>query len=75
MVRIEISDRGPGIPDTMKKDLFKRYGIKSQKTRTGLGLSIVKALVDRYNGSIMVSDRISGKPEEGVKFIIWIPSE
>lgn len=73
-VRIEISDKGPGIPDNMKKDLFRRYGIKNSKTRTGLGLSIVRALVERYGGEISVDDRIPGDHSKGAVFTIRFPA-
>jgi DNA-binding response OmpR family regulator len=72
-VYIEISDRGPGIPDILKKDLFKRYGIKGEKTRTGLGLSIVNLLVKRYHGFIKVKDRIAGNHQQGACFEMRFP--
>ena len=69
-VIITISDHVPGIPDEMKSNLFKRFGIKGQKTRTGLGLSIVNALVEIYNGTIEVRDRVKGNHSLGAKFIM-----
>jgi signal transduction histidine kinase len=73
-IQIVISDKGPGIPENMKRNLFRRFGMKGERTRTGLGLSIVKALIERYNGSISVSDRIDGDSSQGVKFVISLPS-
>ena len=69
-VRIEISDRGPGIPDGDKVNLFTKKGVKNKGTRTGLGLIIVKELVQRYNGTIRVEDRIKEDKAQGTKFII-----
>jgi signal transduction histidine kinase len=69
-IRIEICDGGPGIPNEMKNGLFKKYGMRTDKTRTGLGLSIVKSLVDRYNGTISVNDRISGDHSRGAVFVL-----
>ena len=73
LVEISISDRGPGIPDRTKKNLFKRFGTRGDRTRTGLGLSIVKALVERYNGQIRAEDRVEGDPGRGAKFVIELP--
>lgn len=71
-IRISISDKGPGIPDDMKRNLFTKFGMKGRKSRTGLGLSIVKALVDRYGGSIEVRDRVDGDHEKGTTFVIYL---
>jgi PAS domain S-box-containing protein len=69
-VQISISDKGPGIPDSMKHDLFKRFGLKGEKIRRGLGLSIAKVLAERYEGNIWVEDRVKGDPSRGAKFLI-----
>jgi signal transduction histidine kinase len=68
-----ICDKGPGIPDHMKKDLFRKYGMKGGRTRTGLGLSIVNSLVKRYHGKITVEDRIEGDSTGGACFKIYLP--
>jgi signal transduction histidine kinase len=39
----------------------------------GLGLSLVKKTIDRYNGKIWVEDRIKGDHTKGTNFIILIP--
>jgi signal transduction histidine kinase len=38
---------------------------------TGLGLSLVKHIVDRYHGEI----RVESKPGEGSNFIVTLPRE
>ena len=53
---ITVSDYGKGIPDLMKKDLFERF--YSQAKGSGLGLSIVRTLVERYRGKVWVGDRV-----------------
>lgn len=70
---IMVSDKGPGIPEDMKKDLFKKFGKKGKTTRTGLGLTIVNALVERYNGTITISDRVEGDHSKGVMFVMRFP--
>lgn len=65
-VEIRIADNGPGIPDEMKEEIFKE-GVKGEKTgRTGLGLFIVKMLVEKYGGKIWVEDN----EPEGSVFVI-----
>ena len=53
---ITISDYGKGIPDSIKKDLFERFYSKAKGS--GLGLSIVRTLVERYKGKVWVGDRV-----------------
>jgi signal transduction histidine kinase len=63
---VTISDYGKGIPDSMKKDLFKRFYSKAKGS--GLGLSIVKTLVERYKGKIWVGDRVYENCTQGTVF-------
>jgi signal transduction histidine kinase len=39
----------------------------------GLGLSVVKALVDRYQGKVWVEDRVKGDHAKGSIFVILLP--
>ncbi len=69
MVLVSIEDTGPGIPDPLKPALFSRFQKgKSKRSGKGLGLYIVRMLVERYGGSIRVEDRVPGKPGEGTAF-------
>ena len=55
----EVTDDGPGIPDEEIKRVFERLyrGDRSRGSRgLGLGLSMVKALVEAHGGSVGVSD-------------------
>ncbi len=73
-VLILIEDHGPGIPDEQKDVILNIEDKSFRKLRTGLGLSIVKALVERYNGTIAVRDRIEGDYTGGARFEITFPS-
>lgn len=73
-VMVSIEDKGPGIPNSMKSDLFKRFGLKGEKIRRGLGLSISKVLAERYGGNIRVEDRIKGDYSKGARFLIQLNS-
>jgi signal transduction histidine kinase len=73
MVAISISDLGPGIPDDRKEHIFDRMKEPMKRQHTGLGMAIVKALVERYSGSIEVKDRVPGEHRKGTNFIIRLP--
>lgn len=73
-VRFEISDNGVGIPDSMKGNIFSReYKEGEIPTGIGLGLLLVKRILEKYDGEISVEDRIIGDHSQGSKFIILIP--
>jgi two-component sensor histidine kinase len=69
---ITISDYGKGIPDSMKKELFERFYYKAKGS--GLGLSIVRALVERYRGKIWVGDRVYKDYTNGTTFGMIFPA-
>jgi two-component system nitrogen regulation sensor histidine kinase NtrY len=69
IVRLELSDTGPGISPEDKIRLFEPY-FSTKKTGMGLGLSIVSTIVEDHNGFIRVQDN---KPM-GTKFIIELPA-
>ncbi len=69
---ITVSDHGKGIPDSMKKELFERFYSKAKGS--GLGLSIVKTLVERYKGKIWVGDRVYEDYTQGTTFGMIFPA-
>jgi len=73
-ILIEVEDSGIGMSNDEQAMLFKEFvRIKNAQTRkisgSGLGLSIVKKIVDLYHGDILVESE-SGK---GTKFMIELP--
>jgi len=66
MVEITVSDTGPGIPDEMKSQVFDRF-MEDSKTRSsyGLGLHIVKMLVESYGGKVRAGNRVEGDYSKG----------
>jgi two-component system OmpR family sensor kinase len=57
-VVIEVADTGPGLPEEMLNEVFKRFFRHDDKHEgSGLGLSIARALADRLNGSISLKNR------------------
>jgi two-component sensor histidine kinase len=69
---INVSDYGKGIPDSIKKELFKRFYSKSKGS--GLGLSIVRTLVERYKGKIWIGDRVYEDYTKGTSFGMIFPA-
>jgi len=68
-VQVSVEDTGPGIPDSQKARLFNRFERGQTKASgQGLGLYIVRTLVERYRGRVWVEDRVAGHPEEGAAF-------
>lgn len=65
-VEVRICDRGPGVPEENMSDLFHRFGqipgIKPVQS-TGLGLSVVKAIIEAQGGQVGVRNRPGGGAE------------
>lgn len=57
---IEVADTGVGIPDEDKARIFERYWqsghTPTQEQGSGIGLSIVKSLVELHHGTVAISD-------------------
>jgi len=72
--RIEFRDNGTGIEEIRKKIIFQRASNKDKTiSGLGLGLSLVKKIIDTYNGKIWVEDIVKGDHSKGSNFIIIIP--
>jgi len=67
-VRLEVSDDGCGIPDEDKQRLFEPY-YSTKKSGTGLGLTIVNAIISDHYGYIRVRDN----EPKGTTFLIELP--
>ncbi|WP_051564427.1 sensor histidine kinase [Desulfovermiculus halophilus] len=68
-VRLEIRDNGPGIDDQELNRLFEPY-FSRKKGNTGLGLTIVKSIVNDHHGYI----RVAPNSPQGTVFIIELPA-
>ncbi|MHA2425905.1 MAG: PAS domain S-box protein [Candidatus Thorarchaeota archaeon] len=71
-VRVAITDKGPGIPDERKRDLFSRLE-RGRTLGSGMGLTLVKRIAERYKGSAWVEDRVPGSYSMGAKFVVELP--
>ena len=71
---LDVVDTGIGIPDEEKRNIFTRfYQVRTNGKfvkGTGIGLNLVKALVELHKGSISVCDNPIGK---GTQFTVVLP--
>ncbi len=73
-IKIEFADNGNGIPDAKKQSIFIR-GVKEDRSVSGLGLglSLVKKILDIYGATISVENKVPQDHTQGTKFIIIFP--
>jgi light-regulated signal transduction histidine kinase (bacteriophytochrome) len=70
---ISVSDNGIGFEEQYKDkifEVFQRLHGKNEYDGTGIGLSIVKKIVENHNGYI----KAKGEPNKGATFEIYIPT-
>lgn len=74
-VELRVADRGPGIPADEQDHIFDpffrgRRAIEDQVHGTGLGLNLVKKIVEAHGGTI----RVRSEPSKGTEFVLQIPT-
>jgi signal transduction histidine kinase len=67
-ISIEISDRGTGIPENIKENIFEPF-VSGKPKGTGLGLSICRKIVEAHSGQLTCSNNADG----GTTFRILLP--
>ena len=67
-LEVEFADSGCGISDELKERLFEPYAT-TKHDHAGLGLVMVKDIVESHNGSVEVDDC----PQGGTAFTLQIP--
>ena len=75
-VVLEVKDNGIGIPITMQQKIFERFvqldkSLSRKKEGSGIGLSLVKILVEIHNGYI----ELESKEGNGSLFRVYLPNE
>lgn len=71
-VSLDVEDNGVGIPLASQSTIFEPYfTTKSPGKGTGLGLPVVKQIVESMGGTISLASR----PEKGTRFSIDVPRE
>ncbi len=67
-VQVDFRDGGPGVPADLKARIFTPF-YTSRARGLGLGLSIVKGILEAHRGGIVET----GPPGEGARFIAFLP--
>ncbi len=75
-VLLAVEDDGPGVPKESRDAIFRRFYTERPDSEdygahSGLGLSIVRAIVEALDGQIRVTDRADGQP--GARFVVSLP--
>ena len=71
-LRVSVSDRGPGVPEGRREDVFAKFvhGIGlAARDGVGLGLSICRTIVEAHGGKIWVE----AGPAGGACFVFTLP--
>ncbi len=73
-IRIDFSDTGVGIPPENLSRIFEPFFTTKMgdgpKAGTGLGLSVIYAIIERHGGRI----EVSSEPNKGTTFTIFLPN-
>jgi len=69
ILKIEVRDTGVGMPSEIQRKIFEPFFSHSDAGGTGLGMSIVKSIVEAHEGSLSVSSQ----PQRGTTFTILLP--
>ena len=75
-VELTMEDYGRGMNDGEKSASLSRYSRLTKEGNVqgkGIGLSLVRAVMERYGGGIRLEDRIKGKPSKGLKVVLTVP--
>ena len=72
-VVLTVKDHGEGIPERHRDRLFERFyrvdPARTEKKGAGIGLSIVKQLIEKHGGAI----KVQSEEQEGSSFICYFP--
>jgi two-component system sensor histidine kinase FlrB len=70
---IVVTDNGPGVPAHIRERIFEPF-FTTRARGNGIGLAIVKSVVEAHHGSVSLADAPCGAPP-GATFIIDLPAE
>lgn len=67
--QIVVTDNGPGVPIELRERIFERF-FTTRSRGNGIGLAIVKSVVEAHQGCVRLADT-----ESGASFVIELPAE
>ena len=71
---VTVEDNGPGVDEEARKHIFERFyqaDSSHKEEGNGLGLALVKRILDAHKGRVYVEDRLGG----GSRFVVVLPAE
>jgi signal transduction histidine kinase len=68
-LKVEVSDTGVGMDPSIQRKIFDPFFSFSDEGGTGLGMSIVKSVIEAHNGTLFVTS----KPNGGTTFRVTLP--
>lgn len=72
---LSITDNGKGVPEELKERVMSsKTGDAECMPGKGLGLSLVKGIIERYGGRIWFEDRMKGNYKEGSVIMVFFPA-
>ena len=73
---ITVADNGPGIPPGSRPSIFTLFFSTKGEQGTGLGLWLVRSMVEKHGGRIVFRSRTASEcSQPGTVFNLWIPLE
>jgi signal transduction histidine kinase/CRP-like cAMP-binding protein len=69
-VKIEFTDTGSGMPEEVKRKIFEPFMTYGKKHGTGLGMAIVKKVIDDHKGKIEIDSELG----KGTTIRIFLPA-
>ncbi|WP_448586207.1 ATP-binding protein [Thermaurantiacus sp.] len=76
-VELAVEDEGPGVPEALREKVFERFYSERPEgeaygRHSGLGLPIVRAIVEAFDGEVAVGPRRNGR--RGASFRVRLPA-
>lgn len=68
---LHFEDTGTGVPDEVRDSLFDSFATAGKEGGTGLGLAVVKKIVEQHNGEVTYDST----PGAGTTFLVKLPLE
>lgn len=80
IVRVRVSDDGPGVPREIRSKLFDAFVTRPVPTSgksfgSGIGLALAREVARAHGGDLSLRDAISDRDGPGAIFELWVPFE